>query len=179
MNEQWPWLFACALFLSGCPEEPSSICVDVDVDDICDEADSCVDADQDGYGRDASDRDGCPGGDAVDCDDFGSHIHPNAPELCDAADNDCDEIVPEDEVDADGDGQAECAGDCDDVDASIHDGAPELCDGLDNDCDGSPGADEVDADADGVMVCSGDCDDVDATSYPRGRGVVRRQGQRL
>ncbi len=70
-----------------------------------------------------------------DCNDFGSEIHPGAQEICDGEDNDCDFVVPGDEIDDDGDGTAECGGDCDDSDPSVYPGAPEICDGKDNDCD--------------------------------------------
>ena len=49
-------------------------------------------------------------------------------------DNDCDGILPSDELDNDGDGFSLCEGDCDDTDNTIYPGAPELCDGKDNDC---------------------------------------------
>ena len=51
-------------------------------------------------------------------------------------DNDCDGVIPADELDSDGDGYSICQGDCDDTNATIYPGAPELIDGLDNDCDG-------------------------------------------
>ena len=64
-------------------------------------------------------------------------MHPGAEELCDGLDNDCDDALGEDEVDADGDGVLLCAGDCDDDNALVAPGKPELCgDGLDNDCEG-------------------------------------------
>ena len=114
-----------------------------------------ADVDEDGDGF--SEADG-------DCDDQDATSYPDAPELCDGLDNDCDGDVPADEVDLDEDGYAGCAGDCDDGNAAVHPDAEEICDGLDNDCDGVVG-DEVDLDEDGYTPCTGDCDDQDATVY--------------
>ena len=103
-----------------------------------------------------ADGDGSPL--CADCDDGRDWIFPGAPEACNERDDDCDGVVPPDEVDDDGDGELLCAGDCDDHDATVHTAAAELCDGLDTDCD--PTTDEdVDGDQDGVTVCEGDCDD--------------------
>lgn len=91
----------------------------------------CTCADFDGDG--AYDR-RC-GGD--DCDDADATTRPGAREVCDGRDNDCDGLVPADEVDGDGDGVRLCAGDCDDSDPSRHPGALEVVgDCIDNDCDG-------------------------------------------
>ncbi|HNH50712.1 MAG TPA: putative metal-binding motif-containing protein, partial [Myxococcota bacterium] len=58
-----------------------------------------VDLDEDGYVSE------------IDCDDGRKTVHPDAPELCDGLDNDCDELIDEDSdeaqtwyADADGDG---------------------------------------------------------------------------
>ncbi len=129
------------------------------------------DADGDGYGSDATTA-ACtlPDGyaeTAGDCDDTRAEVHPDASELCDGLDNDCDGDIDEDiEVvtfyrDADGDGYGttedttdSCAqpdgyilqaGDCDDTNPDINPGATEVCDGVDNDCDGNADDDAVDA----------------------------------
>ncbi|MCB9291850.1 MAG: T9SS type A sorting domain-containing protein [Lewinellaceae bacterium] len=105
-----------------------------------------------------------------DCDDALDTVFPGAAELCDGLDNDCDGIVPVDELDSDGDGFSACQGDCDDALDTAFPGAAELCDGLDNDCDGQ--ADEglsFDSDNDGFTAigsCEGSADDCD-DSNPR------------
>lgn len=75
------------------------------------------DADNDGYGDAGDSVVTCyqPAGyvrDATDCDDDDATAHPGAPEICDSADNDCDEAIDED---VDGDGFGVCA-DCDESD---------------------------------------------------------------
>ena len=120
-----------------------------DDDDI-----SSTDADHDGFGED------------VDCDDGDAAVYPGAEELCDGLDNNCDDEIPVEEIDGDGDGVSSCEGDCDDGDAARHPGAAEACDGLDNDCDGVVPDDETDGDGDGVSSCAGDCDDEAGDVYP-------------
>jgi hypothetical protein len=114
----------------------------------------CTDNDGDGYCAQA----GC--GTPVDCVDTESSINPQAFEVCDDIDNDCDgetdepgsigEATSYPDWDHDGYGDTGSAlttcdppveyvsigGDCDDGDATIHPGAPEVCNGFDDDCDG-------------------------------------------
>jgi hypothetical protein len=58
-------------------------------------------------------------------------------ESCNTLDDDCDGVVPADEVDADGDGYMICDGDCNDADPQINPGMIELCSSLaDDNCNG-------------------------------------------
>ena len=103
-----------------------------------------------------------------DCDETHADVHPDAPELCDGLDNDCDGDVPADEQDSDGDGFSSCSAepDCDDTSAEVHPEAVEQCNGRDDDCDGEVPADEQDPDGDQVPGCQGDCGPEDATVTP-------------
>ena len=100
-----------------------------------------------------------------DCDDDDDAVYPGAIEACNGEDDDCDAVLPADELDADSDGVIACA-DCDDGDATVFPGNLEVCDGggLDNDCDASTD-DDVDGDGDGDSACDGDCDDTAASIY--------------
>ena len=103
-----------------------------------------------------------------DCDDANAARFPGNSEVCDGLDNDCDAVVPTDELDGDGDGQSACAGDCDDLDATVFDGGSELVDGLDNDCDSlvDEGTTAYDDDGDGFSELGGDCDDANPARSP-------------
>ncbi len=182
-----PWIIVPALaaaMMLGCPEpEPED-------DDTADDdvSEDCTDADGDGY-RDGPD---CPDDeqtdcddtdpdlnwddadgdgyatcdDPEDCDDADPDVHPDAAEVCNGEDEDCDGEVDED-FDADGDGfvdgdDADCAAsydadnlDCDDSDPEVNPEAYDVCDAIDNDCDGS--VDEGwDIDSDGYTSCGDD-----------------------
>lgn len=141
------------------------------------------DLDQDGYGDDATMMLLCElpedlvsiGG---DCDDLAPGVRPDAVEICDEIDNNCDGQVDEgvqntyyDDADGDGFGDPDvpilgCEPtnrivdnnlDCDDINTSISPAVLEICDGLDNNCDGQVNEDTaidavtwyLDADGDG------------------------------
>ncbi len=73
------------------------------------------------------------GGD--DCADDNADVNPDAEEICDGLDNNCNGSVHSAELDEDGDGVSTCAGDCDDNEAMAAPGLEEICgDGIDNDC---------------------------------------------
>ncbi len=105
-----------------------------------------------------------PEGGEVDCDDSEPAFYPGGVEICDRGDNDCDDLIDDDDpsvdlvdgelyyLDLDGDGagagvpELACHnpdqqlytlqdGDCDDSDALIAPGGDEVCDAVDNDCD--------------------------------------------
>jgi hypothetical protein len=155
------------------PQAPES-CADVGVDNDCDDDPTeegidprpwYRDADADGFGLAADALLACaqPTGrvlEAGDCDDAQASVNPDADELCNSRDDDCDGLVDNGATDAtpfypdlddDGFGSAgdpvnACArpplrapnsDDCDDADPQRRPGAAERCNELDDDCDGT------------------------------------------
>ena len=135
-----------------------------------------ADSDGDGFGDAASSVQACDQptdhvSDGTDCDDGDAAVNPDASEICDGLDNDCDSLVDDDDgdvtggsawyLDSDGDGFGDAGStaeacsapsgyvaddaDCDDSDAAINPNAQETCDGADEDCDGEIDEDAVDA----------------------------------
>ncbi|MEZ4316753.1 MAG: putative metal-binding motif-containing protein [Myxococcota bacterium] len=171
---------------AGSPGLPitDEICdgVDNDCDGLVDDDDPQVDLgtagiwypdeDGDGFGADGQGVLLCNPGDYVasdgDCDDSAATVNPDADELCDLSDNDCDGMIDEGATNAivlyrdnDGDGRGgvqilACAvgpgvvavgDDCNDADATVHPGALEICgDPVRQDC--QP-LDPYDCDGDG------------------------------
>ncbi len=126
-----------------------------------------ADFDGDGFGDPAITLDACmaPSGhvnNELDCDDANDAVNPDAIEICDGVDNECDGNI-DNLIDADSDGYIACGllPDCDDLDPYTYPTANEICDGIDNDCDTYVPADEDDIDGDGLRICDGDCDDLD------------------
>jgi hypothetical protein len=151
--------------------------INPDAEEICDEIDNNCDGDidsglgltiyadndGDGFGLESTSATSCelPSGYAAqgnDCNDADPNIHPDADEICNGLDDNCDSENDNDAVDAkayyvDSDGDdvgdsstevisctqptnyVEAGGDCDDTNDAIFPGNPEACDGIDNDCD--------------------------------------------
>ncbi len=142
-----------------------------EIDDNCDgtvdegvQTTFYVDADGDGSGSADLTTEACdtPTGyadDDTDCDDGDASISPNATEICDGVDNDCDGDADTGAVDAttwyrdsDSDsygdatssvdsceqpsGYVDDSDDCDDTDADVSPDGEEVCNDIDDDCDG-------------------------------------------
>ena len=99
-----------------------------------------------------------------DCDDADPAVNPDAAEVCNLIDDDCDAAIDEG-FDLDDDAFTWCGGDCDDGTALVYPGAEEVCNAIDDDCDGE--VDEgFDVDGDGWTTCAGDCDDNQFQAHP-------------
>jgi len=141
------------------------------VDQDCNGQEVCYkDADDDGYRPDATSTvvstdtdcaDAFEAGSAdptTDCNDLNAAVRPNATEVCNTIDDNCNGSIDENVTltffrDADGDGYGsatttaqECtapagyvanAADCDDTRATVSPAGTETCNGLDDDCDGT------------------------------------------
>ena len=154
----------------GAEDEP-----DDGIDQDCDDAlaTTCFeDGDGDGFGVEdtliSPDDDCNAAGESHvegDCDDGDDSVHPGAAEVCDGLDDDCDGVLPVEELDGDSDGWMPCAGDCDDDDPDRYPDRDEDCNGIDDDCDDVVPEEEVDADSDGFWACE-ECDDGDEAVFP-------------
>ena len=153
-----------------------------------------ADSDNDGYGNSSENLQSCekPEGyvlDNTDCDDSNKNIYPEAIEICDGLDNDCDGEIDEDATemaiwyaDTDGDGFGDpdvslesCEQpegyvadntDCDDTNASIN---PELIWYADSDTDGYGDPNnslKSCVQPAGYVTDNTDCDDTNSTIYP-------------
>ncbi|MCP4873745.1 MAG: hypothetical protein GY898_34085 [Proteobacteria bacterium] len=148
----------------GDPNNPGDSNGEICGDDRDNDGDGAVDEGEDEDGDSYKSCD--PIAELIDCDDNNADVHPDADEICDGNDTDCNGT--EDDVDVDGDGviSADCGGaDCDDANPNVFPGRPESCDGADNDCDGEVD-DGFDADDDGWTSCNGDCDNTDPLVNP-------------
>ncbi len=152
------------------------------------------DQDKDGYGNPFLSYDGCPKDGYVDnnldCSDANPKIHPDAEEVCDTLDNNCDGQTDEGvtaiwyaDGDTDGFGNPNVfydgcpkSGyvsnnlDCDDTHSKVNPAATEVCDGIDNDCNGA--TDEnllvvqyLDQDKDGYGTPNVSIDDCPTSGY--------------
>ena len=145
--------------IDNCPSLPNPGQLDTDFDEIgnsCDEDD---------------DNDMTP--DSLDCAPLDGAVHPEAAEVCDGKDNNCNYIVDEGFPDTDADGWKDCVDedddadgvgdglDCAPLDPTSYPGAVELCDAIDNDCDNSIDEDFPDQDQDGFPDCLDDDGDGD------------------
>ena len=153
------------------------------------------DDDGDGVGISSWTKEACSAGSAWvdhltfgdDCDDDESNNFPGNAEVCDGADNDCDQAVDDDDDDLDdvsalmyyydndadgfgdendggayfcsdpGAGYSTDASDCDDNDDAVNPAAIEICDGINNDCE--QGKDDNDPDVQGTTIWYKDADE--------------------
>ncbi len=91
-----------------------------------------------------------------DCNDGNGAIKPNAPEVCDNLNNDCDLDGVDEGCDDDNDNYCDSSmsivgtpttctaggGDCNDDNTAVNPGVAEICDSVDNNCAGTPAIDE-------------------------------------
>jgi hypothetical protein len=126
---------------NNCEDAPACVpvpCFGTVIDPCIDEGTVLGDDDADCFVERCSPEiaNGC---DCNDWETYGAGTFPDAPEVPDGMDNDCDPDGSIDEgtnaYDDDNDGYDEFNGDFDDADPLINPAAVEYCDGIDNDCD--------------------------------------------
>ena len=134
---------------------------------VSDNATWYADNDGDGFGNPQNSQQSCsqPSGfvsNSNDCDDNNSNVNPDAQEVCNGIDDDCNGLTDNDDpnvsgngtwyADNDGDGfgnpqisQQNCSqpsgfvsnsDDCDDSNSNVNPDAQEVCNGIDDDCNG-------------------------------------------
>ena len=159
---------------------PGALEVCNEIDDNCDEvvdegvqSTYYIDTDGDGWGALSPTTDACaePEGYSAlpgDCDDSNAHVSPDATEVCNEIDDDCDSDVDEPDAadaltwyaDRDTDGYGDLSNtapgctapsgyiadntDCDDAAILVNPGADEICNTIDDDCDGLVDDDDAD-----------------------------------
>jgi len=184
------------------------VCDEVDNDcdgevdnDATDQRTWYQDSDGDSYGVETDTQLACDKPDGYarakgDCDDSSNRVYPGNVERCDGLDNDCDDEIDDDAVDADtwyvdtdgdgygtedtaltlcdspGDDYVVLGGDCDEEDAEVNPGVEETWyDGLDEDCDG-----KSDYDQDGDTYVVAGLEDEDTPTYDPGTGEIVDDG---
>jgi len=189
--------------------DADEVCDDEDVDEDCDGAVDDDDPDAEGktswYADDDSDGYGDPADSTVacdatgawtadqadDCDDSSSSVNPDGDEVCNGYDDDCDDLVDDEDddvsgtglffADADGDGFGDatvstsaCSAtaehpvandeDCDDGEAAVNPNADEACNERDDDCDGLVDDDDDDVVGTTTWYVDGDGDGYGGTA---------------
>jgi len=159
-----------------------------DDDTVSDPTDWYADGDEDGFGDPDISVSACdaPAGtveDDTDCDDTDAAVNPDAVEVCNDTDDDCDGLTDDDDTvsdptdwyadsDEDGFGDPDASvsaceapsgtveddTDCDDTDAAVNPDAEEVCDESDNDCDGLTDDDDPDGPEGGTFTIDADGD---------------------